>query len=258
MAAAMEATQQLEAAVAQGLAQGEFEWTLLPRLNLRSGRLAGLQARLLWHHPTQGTLTPEYFANGNNSHAIQPLLEWSLQEAARLVMQWQSLGLNVPLCLQLSSLTPRGQGLALALDRTVAPKLRHWPPGLLQLELPEHLAHETRLLDELKQRQVGLLLDSFGSGGAALSAMPHLGLAGCVLEPGLIAQVASDQPTQSIVQAIVHLADGLGLQVCAPAVATGAQAQTLQRLGCHQLQGPWYAADMSAAAASAWLASGQA
>jgi diguanylate cyclase (GGDEF)-like protein/PAS domain S-box-containing protein len=259
MAAAVEAAQYLEAALSQGLAQGEFELSLHPRLNLRSGRLAGLQARLRWRHPTRGVLTPDSFVGSNSPLAMQPLLEWSLQEATRLVTQWQSMGLKVPLSLQLSPLVSKGHGLPLALDRTVTNQSPQGSAGLLNLELPEQMAGEARLLAELNRRQVGVSLDGFGTGGAALSSLRHLGLTGCVLDPDLVAGVAIDQRAQAVVQAIVQLADGLGLQACATAVETGAQAEALRTLGCHQLQGPWYGPPaMTASEASAWLASGNA
>lgn len=268
MAAAIEDGQRLDARVAEGLALGEFHLMLQPRLALAGGaaalqglrgRLGGLQAVLRWRHPERGWLAPADFTGGGRRRMLQTLLEWALQEALRLAMRWQALGVAVPLSLNLNGLAPQAEGLAAAVGRALAQQPMADPP--LSLELPEALLAGDRALvrrtfEQLAQLGAPLWLDDFGHGGAALSDLRHLPLAGLLVGPSLVAALPEDAATAAVLRGITVLADGLGLPVCAAGVATGAQAEALQLAGCRLLQGGWYEPPMTAADASAWLATG--
>ncbi|MDO9284892.1 MAG: bifunctional diguanylate cyclase/phosphodiesterase, partial [Aquabacterium sp.] len=265
MAAALENGQRLDARVAEGLAQGEFHLLLQPRLALAEadaglqGRLGGLQAVLRWRHPERGWLAPADFTGGGRRRMLHTLLEWALQEALRLATRWQALGVAVPLALNLSGLVPQAEGLAAAVGRALAQQPMAEPP--LTLELPEALLAGDRALvrrtfDQLAQLGTPLWLDDFGHGGAALADLRHLPLAGLLVGPSLVGALPQDAATGAVLRGITTLADGLGLPVCATGVATGAQAEGLRQAGCRLLQGGWYEPPMTAAEASAWLASG--
>jgi diguanylate cyclase (GGDEF)-like protein len=267
MAAAIEHGLQLDERVAEGLALGEFHLMLQPRLALAGaaaqqglrGRLGGLQAVLRWRHPERGWLAPADFTGGGRRRMLQTLLDWALQEALRLAMRWQALGVVVPLSLNLNGLAPQAEGLAAAVGRALAQQPMAEPP--LGLELPEALLAGDRALvrrtfDQLAQLGTPLWLDDFGHGGAALADLRHLPLAGLLIGPSLVGALPQDAATAAVLRGITTLADGLGLPVCATGVATGAQAEALRSAGCHLLQGGWYVPPMTAADASAWLASG--
>lgn len=267
MAAAIENGQRLDARVAEGLALGEFHLMLQPRLALASaaapqglrGRLGGLQAVLRWRHPERGWLAPADFTGGGRRRMLQTLLEWALQEALRLAVRWQALGVVVPLSLNLNGVAPQAEGLAAAVGRALAQQPMADPP--LSLELPEVLLAGDRALvrrtfEQLAQLGTPLWLDDFGQGGAALADLRHLPLAGLLVGPSLVAALPQDAATAAVLRGITVLADGLGLPVCAAGVATGAQAEALHHAGCRLLQGGWYEPPMTAAEASAWLATG--
>jgi diguanylate cyclase (GGDEF)-like protein len=265
MATAIENGQRLDARVAEGLAQGEFHLMLQPRLTLAGGaaglqgRLGGLQAVLRWRHPERGWLTPAEFTGGGRRRMLQTLLEWTLQETLQLATRWQALGVAAPLSLNLNGLVPQAEGLAAAVGRALAQQPMAEPP--LALELPEALLAGDRALvrrtfDQLTQLGAPLWLDDFGHGGAALADLRHLPLAGLLVGPSLVGALPEDAATAAVLRGITVLADGLGLPVCAAGVATGAQAEALRHAGCRLLQGGWYEPPMTAAEASAWLATG--
>lgn len=265
MAAALESGQRWDARVAEGLAQGEFHLMLQPRLALAGGtsglqgRLGGLQAVVRWRHPERGWLTPDDFVLVGRRRMLQTLLEWALQEALRLSTRWQALGVAVPLALNLHGLVPQAEGLAATVGRALAQQPMAETP--LALELPEALLAGDRPLvrrsfEQLAQLGLPLWLDDFGQGGAALAELRHLPLTGLLIGPALVGGLPQDAAAAAVVRGIAALADGLGLPVCATGVATGAQAEALHGAGCRLLQGGWYEPPMSAADASAWLASG--
>ena len=62
----------------------------------------------------------------------------------------------------------------------------------------------------------------------------------------------SSADARAVVDAVVKLAQALGLKVVAEGVETEAQHEILRALGCHELQGFLFARPMSAMALSAW------
>ncbi|MEK8053522.1 diguanylate cyclase [Ideonella sp. DXS22W] len=267
MAAAIEAGLQLEARIAQGLRQGEFDWRLQPRCALADGRLRGLQAQLHWHHPARGSLALAEFAPAAaQAGLLQPLLDWALAGALHLLADWSALQLGVPLCLALGGLAQRAAGLAERVERALdaAPCGGRSAAGRLALEFDAALLADdaglvTDLLQRLQARGVAVWLAGVGAGALPLgllrSATAGAGpLAGLVLDPGLAAVPAGSAVDLAVLRSLVALAGGLGLALCAPGVAGSAQWQALQEAGCEQAQGPWVAAAMTPAEATAWLA----
>lgn len=271
MGAAAESARQHDTRVAEGLARGEFQLILQPRLalpggrpsagglpaELPAGRVAGLQASLRWHHPERGWLTGPEIAPAGPRRLQQPLVEYALQSALQLSRHWQALGMTVPLSLNLTGLVPRAHGLAALLGRVLARE--PLSPGTLTLELPESLLADDRnglhrTVEQLAQMGLPVWLDDFGAGGAALADLRALPLAGLLLTPALVAGLPDDRGTLAVLRGIVTLAEGLGLPTCAPGVAGGDQVAALRSVGCSLLQGPWYQPPMAAPEASAWLA----
>lgn len=263
MGAAAESARQHDTRVADGLARGEFQLMLQPRLALPSGRpgaggqLAGLQASLRWHHPERGWLTGPEIAPAGPRRLQQPLVDFALLSALQLTRHWRALGIELPLSLNLVGLVPRAHGLVALLGRVLARE--PLSPGTLALELPEHLLVDDRhglrrTVEQLAQLGLPVWLDDFGAGGAALAELRALPLAGLLLTPALVAGLPDDRGALAVVRGIVTLADGLGLPTCAPGVAGGAQVAALRSVGCALLQGRWYQPPMPASEASAWLA----
>ena len=262
MTAAIESDQRLDTRIADGLARGEFHLMLQPRLAWTAAgapaALAGLQASVRWHHPERGWLMAAEFAPAGLRRQTPALLDWVLQQALQLSLQWQALGRPVALCLNLTGLVHRANGLPASVGRALA--RQPGAPGGLSLELPEHLLADDRLaarrtIEQLGQLGLPVWLDAFGAGGAALADLRSLPLAGLLITPSLTAALPEDRGAAAVVRAITTLADGLGLPACAPGVASGAQAKALHALGCAQQQGRWFAPPMPADEATTWLAS---
>jgi diguanylate cyclase (GGDEF)-like protein/PAS domain S-box-containing protein len=264
MGAAAESARQHDARVADGLARGEFQLLLQPRLALPDGRpgaggqLAGMQASLRWQHPDRGWLAGPEIAPAGPRRPQQPLVDFALLSALQITRHWQALGIALPLSLNLAGLVPRASGLVALLGRVLARE--PVSPGTLALELPESLLVDDRhglrrTVEQLAQLGLPVWLDDFGAGGAALADLRALPLAGLLLTPALVAGLPDDRGALAVVRGIVTLADGLGLPTCAPGVAGGAQVAALRSVGCAMLQGPWYQPPMPPPEASAWLAS---
>jgi EAL domain-containing protein (putative c-di-GMP-specific phosphodiesterase class I) len=113
-----------------------------------------------------------------------------------------------------------------------------------------------RTLDQLgalRGRGARLILDDFGTGNSGLAQLLRLPVDGVKLDKQFIQKLGVDPRADEIVQAMVSLCHGLGLQVVAEGIETEPQATMLRALDCDAVQGFLYANAMSSDELKVWL-----
>lgn len=123
-------------------------------------------------------------------------------------------------------------------------------PALLTLELPEVLLHNEAvgcktILQKLTTLGVRVALDNFGAGQAALSTLTQLPLHQLKISQSLVQRLGPSNSSEAAVQAVIDIADTLGLQVVAEGVETLEQRALLEQYGCQRFQGYLYSAPVS-------------
>ena len=113
-----------------------------------------------------------------------------------------------------------------------------------------------RALQELRELGVKLVLDDFGTGYSSLAYLKHLPLDTIKVDRSFVAGLADDDANRSIVQAVIALAHGLGIEVTAEGIETVEQRDCLRQLGCDRGQGYWYAVPLPADRLEAQLRAG--
>ena len=90
--------------VRRGLERGEFELFYQPKVDLRSGRVSGVEALLRWRHPEHGLLAPMRFIPLVEQTAlVGPLTREVVAQALRQLVAWRALGLELEMSLNLSA-----------------------------------------------------------------------------------------------------------------------------------------------------------
>jgi diguanylate cyclase (GGDEF)-like protein/PAS domain S-box-containing protein len=259
MGAVVDTGLQLESQIQQALSNGEFELLWQPRLRCGDGGLVAMQAMVRWNHPQRGKLPPSAFVGAaENRHQLGPLADWALRQALATRRDWTEAGAPASvIALDLGVLHPHG----MALSATVARVLAGDPvePGALLIELsePSLLVGTTAVptwLRQLGELGARVSIDEFGAEGLSLTRLRHLPVSGLKLDRALVGGLPGDASAAAVVRAVIVLARGLGLTVCASGVESGAQQQWLVEAGCDQVQGAWVHVPMSAAQAGEWLA----
>ena len=241
MGEAIDAEVQLETELAGALRRGEFalaeeSWACCE--TEVAARRPGLQAvqamQVAWHHPRHGVIDAGVLA-GAPPRLLQQVAEWALREATLrraatspgtgLVFDSAGLHLAAPALLALASSLPADEAVSGPLWFTLAERQAADDPAL------------PRVLAQLQQRGIGVLLSDFGAGGLGLARLRELPLAGWCLDRTLVNALPGDAAAGAIVQAQITLAHGLGRLVAARSVAHEAQRAWLAAAGCHWLGG---------------------
>ncbi|MGZ6967160.1 MAG: EAL domain-containing protein, partial [Acidimicrobiia bacterium] len=124
------------------------------------------------------------------------------------------------------------------------------PARVLELEVTESVlmnpSHSAlSQLDEIEALGVRLTLDDFGTGYASVTSLRTLAFHQVKIDRSFVAGIPDQTQDTLIVDAIVRLARGLGLEVVAEGVETAEQADTLRAMGCQLAQGCYFSPPMA-------------
>jgi EAL domain-containing protein (putative c-di-GMP-specific phosphodiesterase class I) len=106
-------------------------------------------------------------------------------------------------------------------------------------------------LQQLRDLGVRVAVDDFGTGYSGLAYLRRLPVDVIKIDQTFVAELLEDPAAASVVQAIVHLAHALDLEVVAEGAESGEQVEMLHALDCDFIQGFFYAAAVPAEEATA-------
>jgi diguanylate cyclase (GGDEF)-like protein len=245
----------LQSDLASALEHNEFSLVYQPLIDLFDGSVVGCEALLRWHHPTLGTIPPDVFIPlAEETSLVVPLGEWVLRRALTDLDAVRSIpGFTVSVNMSPQQLLDQG------LVEIVADGLRSsgWPADRLVIEITEtvvmtDLEGSTARLAELRQLGVKIAIDDFGTGYSSLSYLRELPIDIVKIDRVFVASVAEDPRSATLLQAIITMAQGLGLSVIAEGVEDEPQAAALRGLKCRVAQGYLFARPMPIAELTAF------
>jgi diguanylate cyclase (GGDEF)-like protein/PAS domain S-box-containing protein len=234
-----------ESALRRALEREELRVHFQPVISLADGALSGMEALVRWEHPERGLLMPGAFIDlAEETGLIVPLGEWVLHRACATLATWRERhGTDVQVAVNLSARHLQQPDL----DVTVANVLKHTgiPGDRLVLEITESAVMETgagvlATLAALKDLGVRLAIDDFGTGYSSLSHLHRFPIDVLKIDRAFISGLGSglDAP---IANAIVSLAQALGLSTVAEGIEREEQRDAARSLGCDMAQGFLYA-----------------
>lgn len=246
-------------ALRTALEQRTFELHYQPQLDLRTGRMIGVEALLRWRR-TDGTLAmPSGFIGvAEDSGLIVPIGRWALRQACRQAALWQTRSWwpRAVMAVNLSAVQFRQEGFAE--EVLAALEDSGLDPRCLELELTESLLLENQqsilaTVKDWKEHGIQLSLDDFGTGYSSLAYLKQFKVDKLKIDRSFIMNLTNHPEDRAIVKAIVQLAHGLSMRAIAEGVEEAATVDTLRALGCDELQGYWYSRPLAATALETWL-----
>jgi len=223
------------------LTRGELVMHYQPKLDLRSGGIAGFEALVRWRHPKLGLLAPASFIGlAEASEVIHPFTRVVLDLAMRDCAKLRRAGLYQPIALNLSPRNLIDDRCVRDIEHLLREHGLHYED--IELEITETaIMHDPEqvagLLDYLDSRGVGLAIDDFGTGYSSLAHLKRLPLGFLKVDRVFVSNMRADEQDAIIVRSTIALAHSLGMQVIAEGVEDAPTAELLRAMGCDIIQG---------------------
>ena len=239
----------LESDLRHALECEELRLHYQPIVDLRSERVLGYEALARWQHPVRGLLGPSSFIHlAEEVGVISAIGDWVLRTACAQARTWRERRIGHDAAPTLSvNLSARqfAEGDLATRVREILDEAG-LEAGALELEITESTVMDLseRGVDRLRQlRDLGvrLVLDDFGTGYSSLAYLRRLPLDALKIDRSFVLALGGEHADVAIVQAVIDLAHGLGIDVVAEGIETAEQLAVLRRLGCDRGQGYLFA-----------------
>jgi EAL domain-containing protein (putative c-di-GMP-specific phosphodiesterase class I) len=211
-------------------------------MELKTGRVVGVEALLRWRHQEHGILLPSSFVPlAEKTGLIIPIGEWVLRAACRQGRLWQDAGLPpLRMAVNLSGRQFKQYNLIGIIDDILHET--GFDPTLLELELTEstlmeHADTTVQTLRGIKKMGIHLAIDDFGTGYSSLSHLKKFPLDRLKIDRSFIRDVTFNADDAAIAEAIIAMAHSLKLQVVAEGIERQDQLDFLACRQCDEMQG---------------------
>jgi diguanylate cyclase len=248
----------LEFHLRQALERKEFSLHYQPKLEFASGNVVGVEALLRWNNPELGSVSPiRFIPILEDNGMIVEVGSWVLRTACKQLRSWETAGM-VPLhmAVNLSARQFMQSNIVEQIDEALS--AAQLLPAQLEVEITESMLMEhsetiVAVLQQLKQRGIGIAIDDFGTGYSSLAYLKRFPLTTLKIDRSFVQEIASNEYDAAIAGAVIALARGLHLSVVAEGVETEAQQQYLNACGCHLMQGYFLSRPLPADEFAEWM-----
>ena len=236
---------QLHERLKMALAYGGLALHYQPQVDVVTGRMQGVEALLRWTDPQLGQVPPDRFIPvAEATGLIHALGAWVLDTACQQIAAWSGAGMPLRVAVNLSAQQLRQTDLVEQIERSLS--LHGARPDLLEIEVTESEAmadpeQARRVLLRLQSLGVCIALDDFGTGHSSLAHLKLLPVSRIKIDREFIRPLLCSRSDATLVQAIIVLAQTLGLEVVAEGVESAEQLRVLADFGCDAYQGWLYA-----------------
>jgi EAL domain-containing protein (putative c-di-GMP-specific phosphodiesterase class I) len=217
-----------------------------PQIDLRTGRILGVEALVRWEHPTLGLIGPaEFVPLAEESGLIVAVDHWVLNEACRQAKAWLDEG--VPEVRMAVNISGRhfhaSERLIEVVERALA--VTGLPAHLLELEVTEGIAvgevdATARALNQIRDLGVKLAIDDFGTGYSMLGRLRSFPIDRLKIDRSFVSEIEDHNEDAPIVSAMIAMARSLHIECVAEGVETLDQQIFLRNHLCDQAQGFLY------------------
>lgn len=226
-----------------------------PKVTWR-GEVRSLEALVRWQSPERGLIPPQDFiAYAEESGLIVPLGRWVMLDVVRQVAKWRDKGINLRVAVNVSARQLADQSIFSDLKQALHDLNFEYCP--IDVELTESclIENEDLALSVIQQfSDLGsqVHLDDFGTGYSSLSQLARFPIDAIKLDQSFVKDIHKQSVSQSLVRAIVAVAQALNLQVIAEGVENAKEDAFLTKNGVNERQGFLFAKPMPAAVFERW------
>ncbi|MBU7584116.1 MAG: EAL domain-containing protein [Nostoc sp. TH1S01] len=215
-----------------------------PIIALHTGKIAGFEALVRWQHPVRGLMAPtDFIPIAEETGLINDIDIWVLQSACHQLSIWQNypaMPQNLTISINLNARLFTQVNLIAQIDQIIHDTKVN--SSNLELEITESVIMENTnvvrtIIEEIKQRNIKLVMDDFGTGYSSLSYIHSLPLDSLKIDKSFITRMQFYQDSMGLVPTIISIAKSMTMTVIAEGVETKEQLAKLRSLNCDFAQG---------------------
>lgn len=230
-----------------------------PKVNMRSGKVFGVEALLRWQHPELGIVSPlEFLPLIDGTDLELKVGDWVINQALQQMEYWFAQGVKLEVSVNVSCHHLQSD----AFIKNLKAALMRYPSveaNCLQLEILESSALSdirsiSQIVESCKEELgVNFALDDFGTGYSSLTHLRNLTAEIIKIDQSFVRDVLDDAGDYSIIDGVLGLAESFGCGVIAEGVETTEHGLMFQIMGGDKVQGYVVAKPMPADEFVAWL-----
>ena len=245
MAWQVEERRAIEVELRDAIGRGELEMYYQPVISSATNEIVAAEALVRWNHPQKGVVSPARFIPIAEEAGLMPELgAWVLERAMADSARWP----RIQVAINLSPVQfrhPDLEGMLHDLAKRYAVD-----PSRIVLEITEGVLleatdHTKRVLDAIAGQGFKTALDDFGTGYSSLAYLGEFKFDKIKIDRSFVTGVSQAPQAMTIVQAVVTLGRGLGMDVVAEGVETESDAALMRLIGCSELQGYFFSKPLS-------------
>ncbi|MBD1833469.1 EAL domain-containing protein [Cyanobacteria bacterium FACHB-472] len=232
----------LESSLRRALEREEFQVYYQPQVELKTGKIVGIEALIRWKHPELGLISPATFIPlAEETGLIMPIGEWVLKTACAQTKAWQTAGFSslrvaVNLSCRQFNQANLGESIVEILNNTGL------APQFLELEITESVLTQNesaaiKTLNKLKLLGIEISIDDFGTGYSSLSYLKKFPFSTLKIDRSFIRNINTDARCKNITMAIIQMSQKLNLKVIAEGVEAAEEVCFLCQHDCDEVQG---------------------
>ena len=239
--------------------ENQFILYYQPIIDMRTGRVHKFEALIRWEHPELGLVPPsEYISFAEDCGLIVDIGNWVFYAAVQQLKKWYARGLNYRISVNVSPAQFYADGINV--DQWV--KLIQeagLPPSCIVIEITERLLLEanpmiTKSLHQLRQAGLSIALDDFGTGFSSLTYLKRYPIDFIKIDQSFVRNLAPNSEDLALCEAMIVMAQKLGLGVIAEGIEGPQQEALLLEAGCVLGQGYLYSRPVPVQELERWLA----
>ncbi|MGI2116333.1 EAL domain-containing protein [Shewanella oncorhynchi] len=233
---------EIENLIREGLKDDLFEVYYQPKVDLKSSKIAGMEALVRLNHPIHGLIPPnDFIPLAEENGLIVEIGEIVLRKACFAAQKWREQGIfSGRVAVNLSSRQFALPDIQQRIESIL--RLTKLPACHLELEITEGTVikqPETAIIvmQQLAKMGVSLALDDFGTGYSSLSYLKRFPIHTLKIDKAFVDDIDKSDRDLKMVDSIITIAHNMGLSVVGEGVEQAAQLNILRALNCEEIQG---------------------
>lgn len=237
-----------------GVATGDLFLNHQPKLDLRTGKITGVEALVRWNHPTRGFMRPDLFVGmAEETGHIRALTDCVLTQAIADQKCLREAGHDVLMSVNISGRLIDDADFA---DRAIEQVTREGARVCFEITETAVIGNPDvalGVLERLDAAGIAVSIDDYGSGLSSLAYLKQIRADELKIDKAFILSLEAGGKDALLVKSTIDLAHSLGMKVTAEGVETREVLAVLQLMGCDIAQGYYIAKPLGLEALTAFL-----